>query len=82
MLSWAVTLFLPPSLCLSFSLSRPEGDYVKMEPLSCGSLGEKGTWVWEGVCGGEGEAGGGLLMTEAVSFLWNLLPFWAIVCQF
>lgn len=66
----------------------------KMEPLSCGSLGEekKGTWVFRGergVCvslevrekGGEiwGAGGGGLLMTEVVSFLWNLLPLWATV---
>lgn len=50
---------------------------LEMEPLSRGSFGEKGTWVWEGMCGGEGEAGGGLLMTETVPFLWNLLPFWA-----
>lgn len=50
---------------------------LKMEPLSRGSFREKGTWVWEGMCGGEGEAGGGLLMTETVPFLCNLLPFWA-----
>lgn len=37
-----------------------------MEPLSLGSLGEKGTWVCKGMCGGEGKEGSGPLMTEAV----------------
>lgn len=69
-------------VCLFVFLLQPETDHVKMEPLSRGSLGgggERRTWVWEGVCGGQGEEGGGPLMTETAPFLWNLLPFWATV---
>lgn len=51
MLSWAMTLFF------FFSLLKPETDQVKIEPLSYRSLGEKGTRVCKGMCGGEGKGG-------------------------
>lgn len=89
----SLTLLLSFSLCW-FPPTRERPCLKKKSLLSCGSLGEekKGTWVFRGVGGcvflwrwGRrevrfgGAGGGGLLMTEVVSFLWNLLPLWATV---
>lgn len=44
-----------------------------------GVKGRKEHGLWEGMCGGEEGRKRGALMTEAVPFLSNLLPFWAAV---
>ena len=64
-----------------FSLNSQKLAMLKWSRYLVGVKGRKEHGFWEGMCGGKGEEGRkrGALMTEAVPFLSNLLPFWATV---